>query len=205
MQIFYNIIEKWNMAEKIIVPDKIANKISKSNKSGEKTIWVTDESKSLINKVLEEYSVFWTPNKVQQEIIKKMNEAWRQKLIDIGLKYHENTIEMKIEWEKVVFPKEQPFQDIVQPEKWDDYWQASMDAIKKLPWRKPIEETLFNKISKIFKWKAELLWLNNDNDYWLATESKSLPNNAWYGGFKDGNMTSYIKSSSSIYTICIHG
>ena len=66
-----------------------------------------------------------------------MDEAWRQKLKDIGLKYYENTIEMKIDWEKVVFPKEQPI-------KWTKNWQDSMDAINDLWWMKPIEKELFD-------------------------------------------------------------
>jgi hypothetical protein len=128
---------------------------------------------------------------------------------EIGLKYNneipgEETIEINIDWEKVVFDKVQPIQGIVIPKKWDNYWQASMDAIKELWWRKWIKRELFDKIVKIFWWKAELFWLDIYKFYWSATNDDDNTDSAWCGYFDHGYM--YLSTKDYPYgpTICIH-
>jgi hypothetical protein len=47
----------------------------------------------------------------------------------------------------------------VEPKEGNNYWEASMEAIDELEWRKWLEKELSEEILEIFDWKFEILWL----------------------------------------------
>jgi hypothetical protein len=180
-----------------------------------KTYSVTEESQKNVSKALEnengDYSIFWTPDEAQKKMIDEMTPKLRKQMKKLGLKYNnkvswKETIEITINWKKVLFPKKQPSLGIVQPKlEWDNNWKASMDAIKEVPWMVWVPKELFKELVKNLegKDKAELLWIDFKKLYWSATDP-------WYGYFKDGNMYNNFKNYTIntqkyiyIYTLCM--
>ena len=168
--------------------------------SSKKIAWIIWDSRNYVDESLEtedKYSIFWTPDKKQKEMIDWFDEEFRQKMIDIKLKYKKNTTELEIDWERIILDKEQPIQE-------EMIWEDSMKAIDDLDWRKWVNEDLMAKLLIIFKWNAEVIWLNSTNNYWSSTAytDNSAPY-AWAGYFSYGYVFHNLKTNN-LSTICIH-
>ena len=161
--------------------------------------WLIFSFNSKIKEALErenKYKVFWNPDENQKFMIDWFDEDFREKMIDYKLKYTKYTIELEINWEKIVLDKEQPIQEKLG-------WQDSINAIDSLDWRRWVDRDLLKELVTIFEWKAEVIWLSSATYYWYSPNNASDTNFAWTGSFNGGYVSYTIKTDFKS-TICIH-
>ena len=174
---------------------KLVNKYWISTK---KLAGIISDSRNYADWILEtesKFSIFWTPDEKQKEMIKSWDEDFRQKMIDAKLKYNEETTELKINWKILTFDKDQP---ITESMSWDD----SMKAIEE-EWREWINKNDLESLVELLEWKEEVLNLTNIY-YWSSATNATYTNYAWYGNFNNGHVNNYTKTDTNKYTICIH-
>ena len=86
-------------------------------------------------------------------------------MINHKLKYTENTIEIEINWEKIILDKVQPITKLLN-------WRDSMDAIEELDWRKSIDYEILEKLDELFSFNPKIIWLERKiNDFYWSNIS----------------------------------
>lgn len=166
-----------------------------SNNNSEKIWWEIKRIAEKSEYTLDTHSVFWENiTDKEKNMINSWSSDFKQKMIDHKLKYNEGTIELEIDWEKIVFDKKQPIKEIMD---WADY----MYTIKTLEWRKEIDYKLMEKLVIIFKWRWEVLGLTNDI-YWSSPTNITKKGYWCYGNFNLGYMfTTYMTNLKSVACI----
>ena len=155
-----------------------------------------DKSQEILE---EKYSIFWTPDQNQKEMIKSWDEEFRNKMINAKLKFKENTTELEINWKILIFDKKPLNLDMI---RWEDAKKnASINN------RKLLTISDFISIFELFKYdynKAINILKLSPYDMWSDSNYECNDIEAWFVNFNVKTIDTKIKSCPNLHAIYVH-
>lgn len=194
------IIDKTQVQEIIEANQKLADDFWISTK---KLAWILWDSRNYLDEILEnknKYVNFWSPDENQKNMIDSWDKEFRNKMEWI-LTFEENTTTILINWEKLVFDKDQPIKEKMN-------WNNSIENVEKMD-RGLLSNIEIKNLLFIFKSRSERDKLNDILDiyakvYWTNTPISDNNIYIWSVYFGFGDILNNYSREMEAYVLCKH-